>query len=229
MFGLDHALAGLSDGSTLLLVLLAAVLLGLRHASDPDHLAAVTTIVAGGGEGSARSAGRLGLTWGAGHATSLFVFGLPIVLWRAYLPEPVQSGAESAVGVLIVALAVWLLVRWRRGVFRPDTHAHRSAGRRTPLQAYAIGVVHGMGGSAGIGLLLLGSIRDHALAILALSLFAGCTALSMSLLSTGFGATLSRGAARRCLDVVAPALGCLSFAFGILYALGAQGVVPYAF
>jgi high-affinity nickel permease len=230
VFGLDHALAGLSDGSTLLLVLLAAVLLGLRHASDPDHLAAVTTIVAGGGEGSARTAARLGLTWGAGHATSLFAFGLPIVLWRAYLPEPVQSGAESTVGVLIVALAVWLLVRWRRGVFRSGAHGHAHQRRtRTPLQAYAIGVVHGMGGSAGIGLLLLGSIRDHLLAVLALALFAACTAVSMSLLSTGFGATLSRRVARRWLDVAAPALGCLSLAFGIWYSLGAQGVVPYPF
>ena len=48
MFGIDTALAGLSDGTTLLLVLTAALLLGLRHASDPDHLAAVTTLVAGG-------------------------------------------------------------------------------------------------------------------------------------------------------------------------------------
>jgi high-affinity nickel permease len=93
MFGLDNALVGLSDGTTLLLVLAAAMLLGLRHASDPDHLAAVTTLVAGGEGRSGRRAARLGFSWGAGHATSLFAFGLPIVLWRAYLPEPVQSGA----------------------------------------------------------------------------------------------------------------------------------------
>ena len=93
MFGLDNALAGLSDGTTLLLVLAAAMLLGLRHASDPDHLAAVTTLVAGGREGSGRRAARLGFTWGAGHATSLFAFGLPIVLWRAYLPDLEASTA----------------------------------------------------------------------------------------------------------------------------------------
>src|SRR5439155_895978 len=117
MFGIDGALAGLSDGTTLLLVFAAAMLLGLRHASDPDHLAAVTTLVAGGRDGSGRRAARLGFTWGAGHATSLFPFGLPIVLWRAYLPEPVQSGAETLVGVLIMSLGAWRLVRWRRGAF----------------------------------------------------------------------------------------------------------------
>jgi high-affinity nickel permease len=229
MFGIDHVLAGLSDGTTLLLVLTAALLLGLRHASDPDHLAAVTTLVAGGREGAPRRAARLGATWGAGHATSLFGFGLPIVLWRAYLPESVQSGAETVVGLLIVALAVWLLVRWRRGLFHPDSRVHEHRRARTPAQAYAIGLVHGMGGSAGVGLLLLGSIRSHTLAVAALALFALCTALSMAILSTGFGLTLSRGWARASLNRIAPALGLLSLAFGIWYALGAQGVLPYYF
>jgi hypothetical protein len=226
MFGIDNAVAGLSDGTTLLVVLAAAMLLGLRHASDPDHVAAVTTLVAGGREGSARRAARLGFTWGAGHATSLFAFGLPIVLWRAYLPRPVQSGAETLVGILIVGLAVWLLARWRRGAF---AHGHAHARARTPVQAYAIGVVHGLGGSAGVGLLLLGSIRSHALAVAALALFAACTALSMAVLSTGFGLTLSRAPMRRSFHLLAPALGAISLVFGVWYALAAQGVLPYYF
>ena len=90
MFGLDDKLAGLSDGTTLVLVLAVAILLGLRHASDPDHLTAVTTLVASGRDRGARAAARLGFAWGGGHALSLFAFGLPIVLYRAYLPEPLQ-------------------------------------------------------------------------------------------------------------------------------------------
>src|ERR671939_1487510 len=116
MFGLDERIASFSDGTTLVVVLAVAMILGLRHASDPDHLAAVATLVASGRERAARGAARLGLAWGLGHATSLFVFGLPVVLYRAYLPEPVQAGAETAVGFVIVALALMLLVRWRRGV-----------------------------------------------------------------------------------------------------------------
>jgi hypothetical protein len=225
MFGLDTQLAHLSDGTTFALVLLVAALLGLRHASDPDHLAAVTTLVAGDDRGRARRAGRLGLTWGAGHATSLFAFGVPIVLYRAYLPESVQRGAETAVGVMIVGLAAWLLVRWRRGCFRSHAHART----RGPLQAYTIGLVHGAGGSAGIGVLLLASIHARTVALAALALFAVCTALSMTILSSGFGATLGTRAGRRSLDALAPALGAASLAFGIWYALGAQGVVPYVF
>src|ERR687885_710201 len=115
MLGLDDFIANFSDGATLIVVAAVAVALGLRHASDPDHLAAVATLVASGRERSARLAARLGAAWGLGHATSLFAFGTPIVLYRAYLPAPVQAAAETAVGLLIVALALALLVRWHHG------------------------------------------------------------------------------------------------------------------
>src|ERR671923_2122407 len=104
MFGLDDKIASFSDGTTIAIVIVVSMLLGLRHASDPDHLAAVTTLVASGKERAARRAGALGLTWGLGHATSLFAFGLPIVLYRAYLPDVLQRAAETAVGFLIVGL-----------------------------------------------------------------------------------------------------------------------------
>ena len=100
MFGLDHYLASFSDGTTLVLVVAVAILLGLRHATDPDHLAAVTTLLAST-ERRARDAARLGLAWGAGHALTLFALGVPIVLYRAYLPETVQRAAETAIGFLI--------------------------------------------------------------------------------------------------------------------------------
>jgi hypothetical protein len=224
MFGLDHKIASFSNGTTLVIVLGVAVLLGLRHASDPDHLAAVTTLIATKRGDAARRAARLGFTWGLGHATSLFVFGLPIVLYRAYLPQPVQSGAETAVGAVIVVLALWLLIRWRRGVFR-ERGGHLHVRTRAPWQAFAIGVIHGMGGTAGVGVLLLASISDHALAVATLALFASCTALSMGLLSTGFGAALGHGFARRSFARLAPVLGVISLAFGVWYALGAQGAL----
>ena len=173
MFGLDEWLAGFSDGTTLAIVAVVAIVLGLRHASDPDHLTAVTTLVA---SGRGRSAARLGAFWGAGHATSLFLFGTPIVLWRAYLPETVQRDAETAVGVMIVVLALSLLARVRRGGFHVHVHEHgkgaHAHGARTSSRAYAIGLVHGMGGSAGVGILLLGAIGSKTLALGALAVFA---------------------------------------------------------
>jgi cytochrome c biogenesis protein CcdA len=226
MFGLDEKLAAFSDGTVILVVLVVAILLGLRHATDPDHLAAVSTLISSGRERTKRAAARLGIAWGFGHATTLFVFGLPVVLYRAYLPEAVQEGAETAVGVLIVALAVWLLLRWHRGVFHPHSHQEPKAGR-TALQAYAIGLVHGMGGTAGVGILLLSSIDDKTLAVTALGLFALFTAISMAVLSTGMGATLAATRVRSSFHRVAPALGVSSMAFGIWYALGALSLAPY--
>jgi high-affinity nickel permease len=239
MLGLDHRIAALSDGSTLVIVLVVAVVLGLRHASDPDHLTAVTTLIASGGERRGRRAAALGLSWGAGHATTLLACGVPIVVYRAFLPGIVQTGAETAVGVLIVALAAWLLVRWRRGAFAFPAHGAGStahapsragapvAAGRTPLQAYGIGLVHGAGGSAGVGVLLLASIHDRALALAALVVFALFAAVSMTLVSTAVGATLGRASARRWFGAAAPALGVASLAFGVWYALGALSLAPH--
>jgi cytochrome c biogenesis protein CcdA len=244
MFGLDDKIASFSDGTTLLVVLAVSVLLGLRHASDPDHLAAVTTLIASGKERVGRKAAKLGLAWGLGHATTLFAFGLPVVLYSAYLPGPVQQWAETSVGFVIIALAVLLLVRWHRGQFREEAHEHdgeahvhvRSRRRghahgrtRSAGGAYAIGLVHGLGGTAGVGVLLLAAIPSHGLAVIALAIFALCTAISMALLSTGFGLTLGADRVRRSFGRIAPALGVLSLAFGVWYALGAQGILPYVF
>lgn len=250
MLGLDDRIAELSDGSSVWLVLVVAVLLGLRHATDPDHLAAVTTLVASGKDRASRAAGRLGLAWGLGHATTLFLFGLPIVLANAYLPERVQQLAESIIAVVIVALAVRLLQRWRSGYFHVHEHEHdgevhvhlhshaRVAGHahphrpqqvRTPLGAYGIGLVHGMGGSAGVGVLIAASVGSTALAVASLVLLALFTAVSMWIVTTGFGLTLVTTRVRGAFDVVAPVLGVMSLAFGIWYGIAAWDGAWYPF
>jgi len=225
MFGLDQWLMHFSDGTTLVIVLGIAVLLGLRHASDPDHLTAVTTLVTNDRGGAT----RLGLAWGLGHASSLLVFGIPIVLWEAYLPARVEQGAEVTIGLVIIALALWLLVRWRHGAFAHE-HTHlKVPPLRTPWQAFGIGLVHGVGGSGGVGVLLLAAISSQAVALVALVLFAACTAISMAMLSTGFGYLLARPRAQRALGSLAPAFGAFGLCFGTWYALGALAVVPHAF
>jgi high-affinity nickel permease len=226
MFGLDAWVVHFSDGATLIAVVAIAIVLGLRHASDPDHLAAVTTLIANGNGGAT----RLGLAWGSGHATSLLVLGVPIILWKAFLPAPIEQSAEVAIGLMIASLALWLLVRWRRGAFAHD-HSHlRVPPSRTPWQAFSIGVVHGIGGSGGVGVLLLASIRSHVIAIAALVLFAAFTALSMAILSTGFGRTLTRQRLRRSLGVVVvPTFGVGGVCFGLWYAAGALALAPYWF
>ena len=230
MLGLDDHIAELSNGASLLVVVLVAALLGLRHATDPDHLAAVATLVAAKRERAARSAARMGAFWGLGHATTLLLFGLPILLADRYLPEPAQRGAETAVAVLIVYLAVRLLHRWRTGYFRPHDHGHEHRHRvRTPLGALGIGLVHGMGGSAGVGVLLLAAIPTRTVAVLSLVVLAAFTAISMTLLTTGFGVTLRSRPVAGSLGAVAPVLGTASLAFGFWYAAAVWSLMPYPF
>jgi hypothetical protein len=227
VFGLDDMIANLSDGTTFGIVMVVAVLLGLRHATDPDHLAAVATVAAGSRDQGTRQSAQLGLAWGGGHALTLFAFGLPIVLFAANLPGTMQQGAETLVGLVIIALAVWLLARWRRGCF--DPHNGESANARSPRQAFGIGLLHGIGGSAGVGALLLATIDSREVAVAGLVVLAAFTAVSMTVLTTGLGATLSTGPVRRSLTRVVPVLGVASLAFGAWYALGALELAPYYF
>jgi ABC-type nickel/cobalt efflux system permease component RcnA len=233
MFGLDDWIASLSDGASFGVVLLVASLLGLRHATDPDHLAAMTTLVASGRERVTRSAARLGAWWGIGHGITLVVFGIPILLADRYLPEHLQQGAETAVAALIVFLALRLLVRWRHGYF--DLHAHSHPDRehrhavRTPAGALGVGLVHGLGGSAGVGVLLLAAIPSEMVAVASLLLLALFTAVSMTIVTAGFGLTLARKPVAAASATLVPVLGALSLAFGLWYAAAVWALAPYPF
>ncbi len=151
-------------------------------------------------------------------------------------------------GVIIILLAARLLIRWRRGHFHAHTHSHggepvhrhvhshesdsshEHAHRvpfRTPLSSYGIGLVHGIGGSGGLTLLLLSTIPDSGQATGALLIFAGGTAVSMALLSTAFGLAIAGGPIGRNFERLTPALGAASLAFGTWYMFGALGVVAY--
>lgn len=261
MFGLDDWIAELAQGEGLALVLLVSLLLGLRHASDPDHLAAVSTLIASDPEDGTRRAGRLGLAWGAGHALTLAAFGLPIVLLQAYLPDTAQRAAEATVGLMIMFLAARLLLRWRSGHFHAHAHRHGDVEHRhlhphkphshdatqahphdavhdhthepearlgrSPWQAFGIGLMHGAGGSAGVGVLLLATIPGQAEAVAALMVLAAGTAVSMASLSSAFGYAITRGPVLRRMLAFAPAMGLVTLAFGGWYTLGAVGAVPY--
>lgn len=250
MHGLDETLAQLGGGG-LALALLAAVLLGLRHATDPDHLTAVSTLVLSDEDRGARRARALGLAWGGGHALTLVALGLPAVLFGDHLPGWAQHAAELAVAVLIAALAIRLLLRWRQGWFHAHPHEHggvrhahphmhEGAGHphdhrhahpadlgRSPRAAFGIGLVHGVGGSAGVGILIIGGSSGGGAAAAALLLFAGASALSMALVSTAWGVALTRGVLARRLEGAAPALAVASLMFAAWYALGALERVPY--
>ena len=250
MFGLDEWLAGLGGNGAM--AFLVAALLGIRHATDPDHLTAVTTLVLSDERDGARRAGILGLAWGLGHASTLLAFGLPVVLFTRYLPAPLLKVAEVAIGVVIILLAARLLLRWASGQLHSHPHSHGSLqhthphsheGRhgghptghthlhadglgRSPLTAFGIGMVHGLGGSAGAGILVVGAAASQTGGITALTLFAAGTAASMAMVSASFGYALARAPVARRVGSLVPLLALASLVFGAWYALDAVGRTP---
>jgi len=239
-------------------ILLIALLFGLRHATDPDHLTAVSTLVLGDRRSTPGRAGWLGLCWGAGHAATVLVLGLPLIALDIALPGTATRLAEFAIGVLIAALAARLLLRWSRGYFHWHAHRHggvlhshphfheheaahatvgprmrgaRSAGHGhshpqppSPAASFGVGLVHGIGGSAGAGVLIVTAIPGRAGSFMALLLFSLGTAVSMGATAYAFGWILSRERVMRTMPRLLPGLATVSLAFGVWYAVQAAGI-----
>lgn len=242
---LDAMLSGLLDGAPLLVALAIAFVLGLRHASDPDHLVAVTSVVAAD-DGDARAAARLGAWWGLGHATALLSLGIPMIVFKSSLPAWIEAGAEVAIGAVIIVLAARVIWKWARGDFRAGRHTHppsggtdrheagsgrrhshlrRGAGSehphravRGPRQALGIGLLHGLAGTGAVVVLLLAALPSQLEAGLALAVFAPMSIVSMALCTTAFAWLLTR----RVIDplyrtVLIPIFGLFGVLFGVWY------------
>jgi len=189
----------------------AAVLgfiLGLRHALDPDHVVAVSTIVST--EPSWRRSSLIGSFWGLGHATSLLTLGGLIVALRINITELAASRLEIIVSVMLVGLGVYA-IRSARDGFRLHAHKHThqgaSAGEekehvhlhvhkpralpvhqhahplRFGLRPYAIGLVHGIAGSGGLALLVMATAKTATAGLLYMAALAFGALVGMGILS----------------------------------------------
>jgi ABC-type nickel/cobalt efflux system permease component RcnA len=239
---LDAALEGLFAGATLPVALLVAFLLGLRHASDPDHLVAVTSLVAAD-DGDTRRAASLGAWWGVGHAAALLALGIPLIYFKAQLPAWLESGAEKAIGVVIVVLAARVVYKWARGDYRAGAHSHEGAQpgdgghtRRRHLrrgggaghghvrvrsrgQATMIGLLHGLAGTGAVVVLLIAALPTPFEAALALAVFAPMSVVSMAACTAVFAWVLTRPLVEPVYrSVLIPGLGLFGVMFGLSYA-----------
>lgn len=178
-------------------------LIGMQHALEADHIAAVSSIAA-----RRRNVGNIvrhGLTWGLGHTLTLFVFaGIAILLGRA-IPEHISAPMEAAVGVMLVGLGAHVL--WRLWRDRVHFHAHRH-GDVTHLHAHShaestiahqrdthehehgfrwrtllVGLMHGMAGSAALVVLAASQVANPATGLLYVLLFGVGSMLGMGALS----------------------------------------------
>jgi cytochrome c biogenesis protein CcdA len=162
--------------------------LGMRHATDPDHVVAVTTIVSR--ERRVDRAGGIGMLWGLGHTVTILLVGGAILLFDVVIPPRIGLTMEFSVAVMLVLLGVLSLVH------RLDGHRHAGdstsetegerwfVSRHQSLRPLAIGVVHGLAGSAAIALLVLATISNAMWGVVYLAVFGIGTVVGMMLITT---------------------------------------------
>lgn len=185
--------------------------LGIRHALDPDHLAAMGTIVAR--ENSPGRAAFLGSIWGMGHSTSLLIASAVIIGFRIPLSAAVAHGLELGVAAMLIVLGVQALLRPV-----PDSLVSSEPRRRRP---YLIGLVHGLAGSGGLALVVLPTLPDRLSAISYVLLFGLGSIGGMALWSATLAVPLGRlGRSNSPLRRWIPAIsGIVSVGCGIVLAV----------
>jgi hypothetical protein len=153
---------------------LLALLLGVRHAFEPDHLAAIAVLVTG--KTGARGAVRLGATWGLGHAAALFVVATILTAARATMRTSVGDAFEVAIGILLIGLGTWRVASalGRRSTPPPDA---------APTRPFWIGIAHGLAGSGALTAVAASQVtstfeRLAYVAVFGLGAIAGMMALS---------------------------------------------------
>lgn len=225
----DGALEQLAHHSpSIWLTFLIVALLGLRHASDPDHLAAVSTLVAEKGL-KAKQAMKTGASWGWGHAVSMVLFGLPVVLFSTKFPESMYQVAEATVGVIILYYAGKLAWQAYKGKFHfhgkkrpPEEHDHSHV-HAANKRSFGMGLIHGLGGSYGASLLVLATFNSSWAAAMGLGLFSLLSVVSMALMTGLFAYSITHHKLMHYLTPAMYVLAGLSLVFGVLYIQAALG------
>ncbi len=206
---------------------------GVRHAFEPDHVAAMSTLVAEG-HGSRRTA-WLGAWWGLGHTAALLAVGVALHALRVALAPSVARSLEFVVALMLIGLGVRAV---RRGVSEmqggPDawhrhggsTHHHPAPGRHVHVgrwalspRAFVVGVVHGLAGSGALAALAMSEFSALPARLLFVGLFGLGSVAAMAVLSGLAGWHLSRLAARPRLQAwLQIASGALALVVGALWA-----------
>jgi high-affinity nickel-transport protein len=206
---------------------------GMRHALEPDHLAAVSTLVAG--ERSATASVRYAAAWGAGHAAMLVVAGGALALLRRGLPESTRDGLELVVAVVLVALGVRGLAHAKqlgrggapvRHAHGETAHAHGGAADHVHVSRwtlarlpFVVGLVHGLAGSGALAVMVGASVPSPVFAVGAIVIYAVGAAVGMATLAGALGWPLARLArAPRAMPVLVAVSGTASLLVGVAWA-----------
>jgi cytochrome c biogenesis protein CcdA len=174
-------------------------ILGVKHAFDADHLAAVTTMLTN--QKNPLKAASIGMYWGAGHTLTLFIVGIIVLLFRITIPDSVVANIEIIVGIMLVILGIQAI---RRKVTLPHEHEHVHDGtahthvhladvhNHYPKfgrfgKSFVIGAVHGLAGSGALMILVLSLVKNIYEGIVYILIFGIGSVLGMTLMSLAIG------------------------------------------
>ncbi|RXH58881.1 sulfite exporter TauE/SafE family protein [Granulicella sibirica] len=209
--------------------------LGMRHSTDPDHVVAVSTIVSR--ERSVGQGAFIGMMWGLGHTLTIFIVGAAIILFKLTIPPRLGLSMEMAVAAMLILLGVLNLTgvlqrlteRFAPASWKKDS-IEAPVGRGRLLERYgwfhlmrplAIGLVHGLAGSAAVALLVLSMIRSPAWAVAYLVVFGLGTVVGMMLMTTAMAIPVALTGKKfsRSLTVVS-GLASVCFGLFLVYQIG---------
>ncbi|MEZ4400071.1 MAG: hypothetical protein R3B06_08635 [Kofleriaceae bacterium] len=209
---------------TLLATGALGAVLGARHAFEPDHLAAVSTLVSD--RPRPRHAAALGALWGLGHTAALLAVGLTLVATRTTLAPAAERGFELAVAAMLVVLGVRSVIQavrdGRRGQVHAHTHGDRThvhPGPRSHVHVWTrtiavrplvVGLIHGLAGSGGMAALAMAEMSTTSAAALYVLLFGVGSTVGMAAASAGAAASMTH------LTVGAPAARRVRIGAGVL-------------
>lgn len=223
------------------------LILGMRHSTDADHVVAISTIVTR--QRSIRDAAIIGSVWGLGHTITIFIVGSMIILFGVEIPPRVGLSMEFSVAVMLILLGALNLtgVMQRMTTFFTPAAAGPTSippatlfkakgmfdqsiarlGLYQCLRPLAIGLVHGLAGSAAVALLVLSTIHSPVWASLYLLIFGAGTMIGMMCMTTAIAVPFSLGANRfsKLSKYLGAASGMASLSFGsfLVYQLGFLG------
>jgi sulfite exporter TauE/SafE len=199
---------------TFLSVLLIGFLLGIKHAIEPDHVIAVSTI-ASESKNIKRSM-FAGIYWGIGHTATLFIFGMFLIAAKNSITDKVALSLEFLVGIMLVTLGLSSL---HNVVHHTHSHSHEApkSNSRPQLKSFFIGLIHGLAGSAAMVLLTMSTVTTVWQGALYILIFGFGTVVGMLTFSTIIGLPFVLTSGKQINRKLNSAAGIISILFGIYY------------
>jgi len=207
-------------------VILLGLFLGMRHSTDPDHVVAVSTIVSR--QGSVRSSAAIGLLWGLGHTITIFLVGSAIIIFGVVIPPRLGLSMEFCVALMLILLGVLNLtgiLRWiSKRVDRTAPVLNGRLGLYQTVRPLAVGLVHGLAGSAAVALMVLSTIKSPLWSTAYLLVFGFGTMAGMMLMTAAISMPLVYSGKKffKINEYLIAISGLASMAFGLfmVYQIG---------